>query len=174
MSELAPIRPATPVDAHAIAAIYDPYVRETVITFEEEPVSADAFRVRIADTATLGLPWLVAESGEGVVGYAYAGPWKARRSYRHTVEVSVYLAQHATGRGLGRALYTALLAALQERGAHVAIGGIALPNAASVALHERLGFTKVAHFPEVGWKFGRWIDVGYWQRTLEPPGRENG
>ena len=98
-------------------------------------------------------------------GYAYAAPWRARAAYRHSVETSIYLAPGAGGRGLGARLYRALFAALPSH-VHAAIGGVSLPNPASVALHERLGFRKVAHFREVGRKFGRWIDVGYWQRLL--------
>ena len=101
-----------------------------------------------------------------VVGYAYAGPWRTRAAYRFAVETTVYLDRNRTGHGLGRALYGRLLADLRELGFRCAMGGIALPNDASVALHERMGFVKVAHFREVGFKFNRWIDVAYWQRAL--------
>jgi phosphinothricin acetyltransferase len=100
-----------------------------------------------------------------VLGYAYASKWRARPGYRHAVESSVYVDHGQRGRGLGLALYRALLARLEGR-FHAIIGGIALPNAASIALHERLGFRQVACFPEVGHKFGAWVDVGYWQLTL--------
>lgn len=115
---------------------------------------------------TSRLPWFVCESDGAIVGYAYATPWKVRAAYRHSVESSIYLAPQATGRGLGSQLYTALIADLRQRGLHCVIGGAALPNPASVSLHEKLGFSKVAEFREVGFKFGRWIDVAYWELML--------
>lgn len=160
------IRSATPADGEALARIYNHYVRETIITFEEEAVTGAEMAARLARVQGGGLPWLVAEDDEGVAGYAYATPWKARAAYRFAVESTIYLDPARTGRGLGRPLYEALLDALRAGGFHTAVGGIALPNPASIALHERLGFVKVAHFREVGFKFGRWIDVGYWQRAL--------
>jgi L-amino acid N-acyltransferase YncA len=160
------LRDATPDDADAIVAIYNHFIDNTTISFEEAPVAAADMRQRIADVLDAGLPWLVAEVDGQVAGYAYATKWRARAAYRFAVESSVYLALDSAGKGLGAALYTLLLARLREGGAHVVIGGIALPNAASVALHEKMGYAKVAHFAEVGRKFDRWIDVGYWQLTL--------
>ena len=161
------IRDACPAYAEAIAAIYNPYIAGSCISFEEEPVPVDDMRARIAAVQDGGLPWLVLETAGGAVaGYAYASKWRVRHAYRFSVESTVYLARDSTGKGYGTALYTALLQRLREAGCHVAIGGIALPNGASVALHERMGYKKVAHFGEVGWKFGAWIDVGYWQLTL--------
>lgn len=159
------IRTATTADAQAICDIYNPYVEKTVITFEEVPVDAATMAQRIADIGQRHM-WYVAEEAGRVVGYAYAGPWRPRTAYRHAVETSVYLAADATGRGLGRALYATVLDALPRQGFRCAMGGIALPNDASVALHEAMGFVKVAHFKDVGFKFGRWIDVGYWQRAF--------
>jgi phosphinothricin acetyltransferase len=122
---------------------------------------------RIRDVSAV-LPWLVHEDAAGrVTGYAYATKWRVRSAYRFSAETSVYVAPGQGGQGIGSALYTALLAALRQRGVHMAIGGIAQPNPASVALHERLGFVKVAHFSEVGRKFDRWIDVGYWELRLD-------
>ena len=121
---------------------------------------------RIAAVLAAGLPYLVAEDDGSVTGYAYATPWRARPAYRSSVETSVYLRDGSHARGTGTALYRALLAQLANSGYHVAIAGIAQPNAASVALHEKLGFMQVALFREVGRKFGRWVDVGYWQRIL--------
>lgn len=160
------IRSATAADAEAIAAIYNPFILDTAVTFEEQPVTGDDIAARIAECQELKLPWLVIEQDREVQGYAYATRWKGRSAFRYSVETTIYLAPHATGRGTGRRLYGELIRKLQSRGIHAAIGGIALPNAASVALHERLGFRKVGHFSEVGHKFGRWIDVGYWQLTL--------
>jgi L-amino acid N-acyltransferase YncA len=160
------IRPATIGDADAIACIYAHYVANTVVSFEEQPVSASEMAGRITEVVSASLPWLVAEQGgDRLVGYAYAVKWKGRSAYRHSVETSVYLDPAYTGQRIGTRLYQALLKILRERSIHVAIGGIGLPNPASVALHERLGFTQVAHFKEVGYKFGRWVDVGYWQRS---------
>jgi phosphinothricin acetyltransferase len=112
------------------------------------------------------LPWLTAERAGEVVGYAYATAWRVRRGYRYSTEVTVYVAPGVGGLGIGSLLYADLIPALEERGIHIAIGGIALPNEPSVALHEKFGFNKVAHFEQVGLKFDRWIDVGYWQRIL--------
>ena len=160
------IRTASPADAAALCAIYNPYVATTAITFEEEPVAEPDMAQRIADVAAAGLPWLVAEADGKIVGYAYATKWRVRPAYRHSVESTVYVDAARVGQGVGRALYAALLDELRRRGLHLVIGGIALPNEGSVGLHERLGFRKVAHFAEVGMKFGRWIDVGYWQLNL--------
>jgi phosphinothricin acetyltransferase len=160
------VRPATPADAGAICAIYNHYIAGTTISFEEDAVAAPAMVQRIADVAASGLPWLVMEQDAALVGYAYATRWRVRAAYRHTVETSIYLAPRHGGQGAGGMLYAALLSELRQRELHVAIGGIAQPNEASVRLHERLGFQKVAHFSEVGLKFGRWVDVGYWQLKL--------
>ena len=160
------IRSATPRDAEALASIYNHYVRETIVTFEEEPVSPETFSRRIEDVLASSFPWLVASEEARVVGYAYATPWKPRSGYRFSVEVTVYVADGHAGRGIGSALYGELFSVLEQRGVHAAIGGIALPNGASIALHEKLGMRKVAHFEQVGFKFGRWIDVGYWERVF--------
>lgn len=185
------IRPATLDDAAAVARIYDHYVRNTVATFEEEPVPVAEMASRIDRIGRMGLPFLVVtaedawtaseppsdgggtrggrgagDSHDVAVGYAYANRWRDRSAYRHTVETSIYLDLDHTGRGVGTHLYATLLETLRERGLHVAIGGITLPNPASVALHEKLGFRIAAQFHEVGFKFGDWLDVGYWQLVL--------
>lgn len=160
------VRDACTADAAAIASIYNHYVRETIITFEEEPIDADEIARRIVAVLDAKRPYLVAEEDESILGYAYAGSWRARPAYRSTFETAIYLAPTAHGRGIGSTLYGALLAALPGCGCHVAIGGISLPNAASVALHEKLGFKKVAHHEQVGRKFGTWVDVGFWQRFV--------
>jgi phosphinothricin acetyltransferase len=123
---------------------------------------------RIEDVRSASLPWLVAEENGRVVGYAYAAPWKARvrAAYRFSVEITVYLAPGNVRRGIGSLLYSRLISSLQTLGVHTVIGGVALPNKASVALHEKFGFEKVAHFQQVGFKFNRWIDVAYWERIL--------
>ena len=161
------IRPAGPGDAGAVAHIYNYYIANTVVTFEEGAVSPRDMRGRIATSITSDLPWLVAEDDAGdVVGYAYASQWQGRCAYRFAVEVTVYLSDAATSRGWGSRLYDALFSDLRNKSMHVVIGGIALPNPASVALHEKFGMEKVAHFREVGFKFGHWVDVGYWQGML--------
>ena len=160
------IRIATASDADRIAEIYNHYVAKTVVTFEEDPVTGGEMRRRMDEVFASMLPWLVAESGAGVVGYAYATKWKARSAYRFSVETTVYLAAGLGRRGLGSRLYEELFRVLKEKGVHAAIGGIALPNDASVALHEKFGMRKVAHFEQVGFKFGRWVDVAYWERIL--------
>jgi len=160
------IRVATAADADHIAEIYNHYIANTVVTFEEEPVAADEMRRRMDEVFGASLPWLVAESGGRVIGYAYATKWKARSAYRFSVETTVYLADGLGKLGLGTRLYQELFELLKEKGIHAAIGGIALPNDASVALHEKFGMRKVAHFEQVGFKFGKWVDVGYWERFL--------
>ena len=160
------IRVAVADDASEIARIYNHYVLNTIVTFEEESVSADEIARRIEEVQSGSLPWLVAERESGIAGYAYATKWKVRRGYRFSVEVTAYVDQGCAGMGIGSRLYEKLLPMLQERHIHAAMGGIALPNEASVAFHEKFGFSKVAHFKEVGFKFNKWIDVGYWQRML--------
>ncbi|HKS75638.1 MAG TPA: arsinothricin resistance N-acetyltransferase ArsN1 family B [Terriglobales bacterium] len=160
------VRPALATDAEAIARIYNYYVHNTVITFEEESVSAQAMAARVADIQNASLPWLVAELEGVLVGYAYASKWKVRSAYRYAVETTIYLEHGREGRGIGKRLYSELLSLLRARGLHVAIGGAALPNDGSVALHEKLGFERVATFRQVGFKHNRWVDVGYWQLVL--------
>lgn len=163
----AQIRPATDRDSHAIAAIYNHYIEKTVVTFEETPIEGAEIGARIAKVRSCNLPWLVAEEDGQVSGYAYASPWHPRAAYRRTAEVSVYLAPDATGRGLGSLLYQELFQTLRAKNVHVAIGGVTLPNPASEALHQKFGMQKVAHYREVGRKFGQWLDVGYWQTILD-------
>ena len=160
------IRPATLDDAEAVARIYNHYIRDTVVTFEEDVVSIQEMTGRLGKVTASSLPWVVAEENGSVLGYAYASAWHGRCAYRFSTEITVYLAPGAQGKGLGSKLYDTLFARLKDKGIHTVIGGIALPNPASVALHEKFGMTQVAHFKEVGFKFGQWIDVGYWQGLL--------
>jgi L-amino acid N-acyltransferase YncA len=160
------VRAATAEDAEAVAAIYNHYVTQTVVTFEEEAISASEISRRLGEVQAASLPWLVADRDGLVVGYAYATRWRPRHAYRFSSEVTVYVHPDYGARGIGSALYRQLLPELRDRGIHAAMGGIALPNDASVRLHERFDFKKVAHFAAVGFKFNRWIDVGYWQRVL--------
>ena len=160
------IRPALAADADAIARIYNYYIRNTVCTFEEQTITPQAIAERVQNVTSASLPWLLAESSGRIVGYAYASQWKNRSAYRYSVESTIYLDPDALGVGFGSQLYESLLANLVHLKIHAVIGGIALPNPASVRLHERFGFQKIAHFEEVGYKFGQWIDVGYWQLIL--------
>ena len=162
------LRDATPHDGAALAAIYNPYVADTVITFETEPVRAEEMAARVSEAQESKLPYLVAidDTTSQVAGYAYASKWKGRCAYRHSVETSVYLDRKLCGQGIGTLLMEALIERLRAAGMHALIGGIALPNEGSVGLHERLGFKKVAQFEQVGHKFDQWIDVGYWQLIL--------
>ena len=160
------IRNAASADAPAIAAIYQHYITDTFVTFEEDPVSAAEIDRRITKVRSCGLPFLVAEIEHEIVGYAYANRFRERAAYRFTAESAVYLAPDKTGLGLGRTLYAELIELLKTKSLHCVMGCIALPNEASVKLHERMGFVKSGHFPEVGYKFETWIDVGYWQLNL--------
>ncbi len=156
------IRRAQLSDAPALAELYNYYITHSVVTFEEDPISAEQMRERME--AILGKwPWLVFEQGNELLGYAYATAWKPRTAYRFTVEVTVYVRHGHAGKGIGKSLYAELIGQLKAAGVHAVIGGITLPNPASQALHESLGFVKVAHFKESGFKFGEWRDVGYWE-----------
>jgi phosphinothricin acetyltransferase len=161
------IRLATESDALVVHAIYAPIVRDTVISFEYEAPSVDEMRGRIAKTLPR-YPWLVCErepDGE-MLGYAYAGPHSERTAYQWSANVSVYV--NASGRrmGVGRALYTALFELLRRQNIVNVHAGIALPNAASVGLHESMGMTPVGVYHRVGYKFGAWHDVGWWELAL--------
>lgn len=159
------LRFVTECDAAAVCAIYNPYVLETVISFEQAPVGEADMAQRIRDT-TAHYPWLVAEADGKVVAYAYATRWRTRAAYDYALESTVYVDKSYTGRGIAKPLYLELLRELKARGIRAVVGCIALPNDASVALHEKCGFVKVAHFPGVGRKFERWVDVGFWQAML--------
>ena len=164
--QIVKVRAAQSSDSDALAKIYNHYVARTVVTFEENPISDTEMEQRIDAVRSSSLPWLVAEKDGRAVGYAYASPWKTRSAYRFSAEVTVYVAQGFARCGIGTMLYSELFSILQRLDTHAVIGGIALPNDASVALHEKFGFEKVAHFQQVGFKFSQWIDVGYWERIL--------
>jgi L-amino acid N-acyltransferase YncA len=159
------IRPVNSQDAEAICAIYNHYVQNTTISFEEEDVVPSEMSRRIVDV-TETLPWLVIENDGVVDGYAYATKWRARSAYRFAVEISVYLSKNSIGRGYGAGLYGILIEQLSALGVHAVIAGIALPNEQSIKLHEKIGLKKVAHFEQVGFKNQQWVDVGYWQKML--------
>lgn len=158
---------ATGDDAAGILAVYAPAVEVTAISFELTVPSEAEMAARIVERQP-AYPWLVAEGETGIAGYAYAGRFAPRPAYDWSVETSVYVAEEARGIGVGRRLYTALLSLLRAQGYRQAMAGIALPNAASVALHEASGFVPAGVYRAVGWKLGLWHDVGWWQRELAP------
>jgi L-amino acid N-acyltransferase YncA len=164
----AAIRVAEEGDATAIAAIYSPYVQNTAISFETEPPMAEILANRIARTLETH-PWLVAEFDGNVVGYTYAGKHRERPAYRWTVDTTIYLDTAAHRRGIGRALYRALLNTLRQQGFRSAFAEIVMPNAASVRLHESLGFKAIGVHEYIGLKLGRWHDIGYWRIGLAEP-----
>lgn len=159
------VRDATPADAAACAAIYEPYVARTTVSFEVEPPDVAEMARRIA-AAQEHHAWLVAEHGGDVVGYAYAGAWRTRAAYRHTCEVSVYVDETARGGGIGTRLYAALLDRVRALGMRQAVGGATMPNDASERLHRGLGFEVVGTFREVGLKQDQWCDVRWFQKSL--------
>jgi len=162
-------RLATVDDARAIADVYAPYVRDTIVSFETEAPGADEIASRIARIGRQ-YPWLTASSDGRVVGYAYACENRSRPAYRWSVDAAVYLDASAQRRGIGSALYRRLFALLRAQGHVNAFAGISLPNPASVALHEAFGFALIGVHRHVGYKLGAWRDVGWWQLALrEPP-----
>lgn len=159
------IRPVTVADAPAICALYNPFVTESIITFEEVAVTPDEMAQRIRHY-TETLPWYVYEVEGALAGYTYAAPWKPRSAYRFAVENTVFVAPAHQRQGIGLYLLQALVTELRSRGVHAVLAGIALPNPGSIAVHERAGYEKVAQLRQVGRKFDRWIDVGYWELML--------
>jgi phosphinothricin acetyltransferase len=158
------VRDALAADAAAMFAIYEPLIDDTFITFETESPGVDAFAARVDKSHE----WLVADDGDRVVGYAYAAPFHERSAYRWSAEVSVYIHEDHRGAGVGRILLQELLKRLTDRGFVNVFGGVALPNDGSVRLFESFGFERIALQKEVGYKLGRWIDVGWWQKHLGP------
>ncbi len=157
------IRTVTPSDAPAIAEIYNYYVLNTIITFEMEVLTPEEIARRIEKYLKFG-PYLVYEENREVVGYAYLSTFRERKAYENTVESTIYLKNGLSGKGIGFQLYSELFSQAASK-YHTFVAGISLPNEASVRLHEKCGFTKVGHFAEVGRKFDRWIDVGFWQKN---------
>lgn len=165
------LRIATPQDAQAVLDIYAPVVRDTAISFELVPPSLDEMRGRIATTLER-LPWLVSEDQRGQVnGYAYASKHRERPAYQWAVDVTAYVREDARGQGVGKRLYARLFEVLVELGYFQAFAGIALPNDASVGLHEAVGFVPLGVYRSVGFKLGAWRDVGWWQRELRAPAK---
>lgn len=161
------IRPVTISDAPQLATIYSHYALSSIVTFDLQSASTEDFQERITSVCDAGRPWLVIEEDGVVHGYASAYPYRPKPAYSQTVETSVYVAPESQGRGLGRAVYSAMLDRLPAAGVHTAIALIALPHVPSEALHRDLGFTHVGTLREVGRKFDRWIDVATWQRHCD-------
>ena len=159
------IRSAVPKDAKAICAIYNYYIKNTTISFEEQPVGISEMEDRIRETASQ-YPWLVCEKDGDIQGYAYLSKYKARSAYRYSAEISIYIKNGEEGKGLGTLLMARLIEEARKAGIHSIISGITMPNERSEALHEKFGFKKTAHFNEVGFKFNCWLDVDYWELIL--------
>ena len=156
------IRNVNLTDAAQIAEIYNYYIKNTHQTFETEPLTPEEMRERIEEIRE-NYPYLVAEENGEIYGYAYATQFKMRQAYEFSAEVSIYVKADAKQKGIGTQIYDKLFEELKETDIHAIVAGISLPNDGSVRFHEKLGFTKVAHFREVGYKLGRWVDVGYWE-----------
>lgn len=162
------IRLAVAGDAAAIAAIYAPYVTDTIVSFEEAAPDVAEMAKRMAGDGRGFHPWLVAESADGILGFASSSPFRTRPAYRWTVETGVYLSPQAQGQGLGRALMEQMIALLIRQNFTTAVAGITLPNPASAALHEKLGFVACATYRDTGFKLGEWRTVQVFARDLAP------
>jgi len=160
------IRKATLKDASKITAIYNYYILNSAATFEEKCVTINYFEEKIS-AANKKFPWLVYEENNTIIGYAYSSQWKPRSAYKYTVEISIYLNHNTVEKGIGTILYQELIKQLKLLKYNAVIGGITLPNPSCVRLHEKFGFEKVAHFKNLGYKFNKWADVGYWQLLLK-------
>ncbi len=160
------IRDVKREDSRQICEIYNYYIENTAISFEETAVTQANMEKRI-DSIISSFPWLVADLDGEILGYAYASKWKERIAYRYSVELSIYIKSNILGQGIGTRLYGELIDRLRKKNIHSMVGGIAIPNIGSQKIHEKFGFEKVAHFKEVGFKVDTWIDVEYWQLILE-------
>jgi phosphinothricin acetyltransferase len=160
------IQAVRPADAAEIAGIYNFYILNSHSTFETEPVDSCEIQARITAAVDDGYPYLVCRRDGVVLGYAYAHRFRPRKAYDRTVEVSVYVRDGSAGSGIGSQLYAVLLEKLRSGGFHTVVAGISLPNEASIRLHDKFGFEPVARFREVGFKFGEWLDVSYYQLFL--------
>lgn len=160
------IRNVTAADADAIATIYNHYIVNSTCTFEEETVSAQQMAERIEILIDSKMPWLVYEHQGQVIGYCYAKQWNARSAYRFTAESSVYLSPDCPIKGVGSSLYEQLFSRLRDDGIKNVMSVITLPNDQSTRFHHKMGMEQVGHFKQIGFKFDRWLDVGYWQKIL--------
>jgi phosphinothricin acetyltransferase len=159
------VRPVNAADAQAICGIYNYYIANTAITFEEEPISAGEMENRIR-AITAKYPWFVWEAAGNIAAYAYVHDWQKRAAYRYAAELSIYVKHGYEGQGIGRKLISHLLEAVKKTEIHVLVSGITMLNERSVALHEKFGFRKIAQFDEIGFKLDKWLDVGYWELII--------
>ncbi|MDR1419933.1 MAG: GNAT family N-acetyltransferase [Treponema sp.] len=159
------VRPVCPEDAAEVSGIYNYYIKNTVVTFEEEPLDPSEMKRRIG-AVTAKYPWFVCEENGGVLGYAYLNAYRERSAYRFAAELSVYIRQDRQGEGIGTELLARLLEAARETEIHAIVSAVTLPNERSVALQEKFGFTGIARFREIGFKHGRRLDVGYWELVI--------
>lgn len=160
------IRNVLPDDSKRISEIYNYYILNTIITFEEEAITSEEIQRRI-EKVTKVYPWIVLEDKGKLVGYAYGSQFRVRNAYRYSTETTIYLEISATGNGYGINLYKELMQRLKLSGFNMALGVIGLPNEPSIKLHEKIGFIKAGHLNESGFKFNKWIDVGFWQLDLK-------
>lgn len=162
------LRPAQPADAAAIAQIYNHYIEHSTATFELQPVDGQEMARRMAAIAKQGCPYIVAEHDGQVAAYGYAHTWKERAAFAHTWETTVYVDRQHMHEGLGLLIMRSLITLCRERGAHTLVACITAENAASISLHQRLGFRQASHFHAVGRKFGRWLDIVDMELQLQP------
>ncbi|MFY0644833.1 MAG: N-acetyltransferase [Bacteroidia bacterium] len=160
------IRKANAADAAQIAEIYNHYISNTIITFELEEIDSEEMNSRI-QSIQKKYPFIVLEQDDQILAYAYASQWKERKAYQYTCESSIYVKREFLGHGYGFSLYKSLIDSLEKSHYRRVLGGIALPNDASIALHEKLGFTHSGTLTNVGFKFEKWVDVGYWQLNFD-------
>ncbi|MDR2160263.1 MAG: GNAT family N-acetyltransferase [Treponema sp.] len=160
------IRPVSPGDARGICGIYNYFVENTAVSFEEQPLPIPEMENRIRQISAV-YPWLVREEEGAVLGYAYVNQFRNRAAYRYTAELSIYVKSGHEGKGIGGELFARLLEAVRESSIHVLVSAITVPNERSVGIHEKFGFVKVAQFNEIGYKLGEWRDVGYWELVLK-------
>ena len=159
------IRKVTLQDSNQLKDIYNYYINHSIATLEETEIS-DMYFINLIKTITPKFPWYVYEVNKEIIGFASASPWKERSGYKNSVQLSVYLRPNNHHKGIGTKLYTKVIDDVKKQGIKVLMGGISLPNEASVRLHEKFGFVKAAHFNKIGYKFNKWVDVGYWQLIL--------
>ena len=160
------IRPVNLNDVEELLEIYNYYVINSIITFDIEPLTLEIFKEKVERISKI-YPFIVFEENNEILGYAYGSQWRSKPAYNHAVESTVYIKHNTQGKQIGTKLYAELLKQLKQQNFHTVIGGLTLPNDASVRLHKKFGFKEVAHFKQVGYKFNKWLDVGFWQLTFD-------
>ena len=160
------IRPVNLNDVEELLEIYNYYVINSIITFDYQALSLETFKDKVT-RINADYPFIVFEENNEILGYAYGSQWRSKPAYNHAVESTVYIKHNTQGKQIGTKLYAELLKQLKQQNFHTVIGGLTLPNDASVRLHKKFGFKEVAHFKQVGYKFNTWLDVGFWQLTFD-------